>query len=219
MGFLKESLAQHERLLYEARFNWTHDVSAWAWFFVGAAPLGSWALYDIFAKPEPPVLSDPAALIASAASAALGVSFALTRYVDKWTTVIALTSERLILKRGFIARASLDVALRQIEEVDFVQSFWGRLCGYGRFVIAGEGVGVVKLPNIDRPVAFRQALEEAVVARRGAMRGRDAEELSGVARAAHDCDAQGRPLRKRRFVRHVAVAAAASDRRASGQSA
>lgn len=77
--------------------------------------------------------------------------------IEKRTTEIVITSDRLIYKRGWIARHVEEIALNRIEEVVLDQAVMGRLLGYGRIVVAGTGRGVIGLPSWSAdPVRFRR---------------------------------------------------------------
>ena len=66
-------------------------------------------------------------------------------------------SDRLIYKRGWIARHVEEIALNRIEEVVLDQTVIGRLLGYGRIVVAGTGRGVIVLPGwLANPVGLRR---------------------------------------------------------------
>ena len=81
--------------------------------------------------------------------------------IRKWTTEIGVTTHRFVEKTGFFTLHTNEVALPNIEGVRVVQTFWGRLLGYGRLRIEGTGVDAIELPDIADPVAFRAAIETA----------------------------------------------------------
>ncbi len=162
MGYLSGTLGDNETVIRRARFNWSYDAASWLWLSLGLAPaalllaLGGW--------PERPHGGAETILVYAAVGAAIAGLFHLTsRYVRKWTTVIVLTSARLIYKTGLIARESHDVSMQKIEEVNLRQSFLGRLFGYGVLIVGGEGVVLIELPPIDQPVAFLRDLDSAAV--------------------------------------------------------
>ena len=81
--------------------------------------------------------------------------------VVKVTTEIAITNNRLVYKRGLIARQVGEISIDRIEGVNVLQTILGRLFNYGRIMIRGMGVGEVVLPQIEDPIKFRRAIEEA----------------------------------------------------------
>jgi uncharacterized membrane protein YdbT with pleckstrin-like domain len=73
----------------------------------------------------------------------------------RFTTEIAVTNRRIIYKRGFIRRDTIEMQMDKVESVDVQQSIWGRVLGYGDILIRGVGVGIEPLKNIDSPIEFR----------------------------------------------------------------
>lgn len=91
----------------------------------------------------------------------LGLFLFLHMMVIRATTEIAVTNERLIYKKGLIARYVGEINIDRIEGVLVYQQFWGRILGYGRVIVRGMGVGEVMLPTIAEPVELRRAIQEA----------------------------------------------------------
>lgn len=91
----------------------------------------------------------------------LGIVITFERLIKMWSTEIVVTNYRFIVKTGWIARKTQEVSLDKIEEINLVQSFWGRIWGYGTLNVRGTGVGDIQLPSIDDPVKLHRALQEA----------------------------------------------------------
>ena len=81
--------------------------------------------------------------------------------VNKATTEIAITTSRLVYKRGLVARSVGEISIDRIEGVNVRQGIMGRIFDFGRLVIRGMGVGEMVLPPIERPIVFRKAIEKA----------------------------------------------------------
>jgi uncharacterized membrane protein YdbT with pleckstrin-like domain len=81
--------------------------------------------------------------------------------IRKWTTEIGVTTHRFVEKTGLFTLTTNELALANVEGVRVIQSFWGRLLGYGHLRIEGTGVDAIQLPDIADPVAFRAAIESA----------------------------------------------------------
>jgi len=102
----------------------------------------------------------------------LGLFFFAHLMIIKATTEIAVTNERVIYKKGLIARHVGEIGVDRIEGVSVNQGVWGRIWGYGTIVIRGMGVGEVILPElIDEPIKFRKAIQEARTLRDKAKNG------------------------------------------------
>lgn len=91
----------------------------------------------------------------------LGLWFFAHMMVVKATTEIAVTTERLIYKKGLIARHVGELNVDRIEGVSVRQDILARLFGYGRVCVRGMGVGEVLLPPIEQPIEFKKAIHEA----------------------------------------------------------
>lgn len=91
----------------------------------------------------------------------IGLFFFTHMMIIKATTEIAVTNERLIYKKGLIARHVGELSIDRIEGVSVSQEIWGRILGYGRVSIRGMGVGEIILPPIEAPVAFVKAIQMA----------------------------------------------------------
>jgi uncharacterized membrane protein YdbT with pleckstrin-like domain len=81
--------------------------------------------------------------------------------IRKWTTEIGVTTHRFVEKTGLFTLTTNELALNNVEGVRVMQSFWGRLLGYGHLRIEGTGIDAIQLPDIADPVAFRAAIESA----------------------------------------------------------
>ena len=166
MAYVRKTLAPGEEYLYRAKFNWTYDFGSWFWMIAGSAPLVMW-LYAALSRDIQTASLGRAFSIVAFTALGLGALILMTRYVHKWTTVIAVTTVRLILKKGLIARDSHEVSLDKIEEVLVHQSFLGRILGYGLLTIRGTGIAVIEFPILARPMEIRREIETAVVRARG----------------------------------------------------
>lgn len=77
------------------------------------------------------------------------------------TTEIAVTDQRVLVKRGWIRRSTEELSLGSVEEVNVAQGLWGRILNFGTLVVGGTGAGEIQTPNIADPVGFRRAISEA----------------------------------------------------------
>jgi uncharacterized membrane protein YdbT with pleckstrin-like domain len=73
----------------------------------------------------------------------------------RWTTEIAVTDRRIILKRGLIRRHTVEMNMQKVESVDVDQTLIGRLFNYGNVTIRGTGSSFESLRMIDAPLKLR----------------------------------------------------------------
>jgi uncharacterized membrane protein YdbT with pleckstrin-like domain len=76
-------------------------------------------------------------------------------WFKRLTTEVAVTDKRIIYKRGFISRYTIEMHLDKVESVDVDQSILGRIFGYGDIIIRGVGASLEPLRNIESPIEFR----------------------------------------------------------------
>jgi len=76
-------------------------------------------------------------------------------WLKRFTTEVAVTDKRIIYKRGFISRYTIEMHLDKVESVDVDQSILGRMFGYGDILIRGVGASLEPLRDIESPIEFR----------------------------------------------------------------
>ena len=146
MGYVHAILEPGEKVVFETRLSWTLYVPAVVEALVALA-------LPFFAVSVPGFGVAVFALAALTAAAAL-VSF-LRAWFRRWTTEIAVTDRRVVLKRGFIRRHTVEMNMQKVESVDVDQTLIGRLFNYGNVTIRGTGSSFEKLSRIDSPLKLR----------------------------------------------------------------
>ena len=91
----------------------------------------------------------------------VGLYFFAHMMLTRATTEIAVTNERIVYKKGLIARHVGELDIDRIEGVSVQQGVIGRFFNYGRVCIRGMGVGEVMLTPIEEPIEFRRAINES----------------------------------------------------------
>ena len=85
----------------------------------------------------------------------------------RWITEIAVTDRRIIYKRGFINRHTVEMNMDKVATVDVDQSILGRMLNYGCIQVLGVGSasgnpdaprGIEKLQPVAEPLALRSAI-------------------------------------------------------------
>jgi uncharacterized membrane protein YdbT with pleckstrin-like domain len=146
MSYVKNVLQADEQIRYLTNIHWIIYIPGVALLVVAALVYG-FALTEEGGRP-----------LWIAIAGVLAVLAALTLFqawFRRFTTEIAVTNRRIIYKRGFISRDTIEMQMDKVESVDVQQSVWGRILGYGDIIIRGVGVGIEPLKNIDSPIEFR----------------------------------------------------------------
>jgi uncharacterized membrane protein YdbT with pleckstrin-like domain len=156
-SYVEAVLAPGERIIHRAAVShWNYALSYVVGVVCFAAAIG--ALY---------LQSDARRWIA-AAMALLGVLVILVAAIRRATTELVLTDRRIIAKRGFIARDTVEMNLGKVESLHVSQGLLGRLLDYGDVTVVGTGSSLEPLRGIARPLELRRKLGEVGgVAQRG----------------------------------------------------
>lgn len=156
MAFPRALLADHERIVFELRPHWVAVVPALLW---AALIVVAWVALGALADSGP-------ALVALSAGALIALLVLSAVPLLKWSrTLFVLTTDRLITRRGVIAREATEIPLERINDVAFKQSAPERLVGAGDLLIESAGErGQTRITNVKRPeqvqLRIYQATEE-----------------------------------------------------------
>jgi uncharacterized membrane protein YdbT with pleckstrin-like domain len=145
MRYIDKIRQPGENILYTTKIHWivylpgvVTWIAAFAVFVIGVG------------SPNRAIWSMTAVLLALIAAAST-----FRAWFRRWTTEIDVTDRRIVYKRGFIRRHTVEMNMDKVESVDVDQSIFGRLLNYGDILIHGTGVGIEPLHNIDAPIEFR----------------------------------------------------------------
>ncbi len=175
MLYVQQSLGPDEELVHVGKFHWMYTVGAFMsilWGLVTSILImfAAYKGYEMFGRlPNDTGFLEAIKIIHPGIRGVAFLFFVLGlvkfahMMVIKVTTEIAITNNRLVYKRGLVARHVGEISIDRIEGVNVLQTILGRLFDYGRVMIRGMGVGEVVLPPIEDPIRFRRAIEEAKV--------------------------------------------------------
>lgn len=148
-SYVDSVLAPGERIIHRA------EISHWnfvlAYLFAALCFAGGGAA--VFLRTE---LRAPLGI----ALAALGVVVILVAAVRRATTELVLTDRRIIAKRGFIARDTVEMNLAKVESIHVTQGLLGRLLDYGDVTVVGTGSSLEPMRGISGPLELRRRLGE-----------------------------------------------------------
>ncbi len=143
MRYINHILQPGETVAYTTTLHWIVYLPAFGLWLLGALTL-------LFGA-----LAGPIAFLVASTCAVVGLALALRAWFRRWTTEIDVTDRRIVYKRGFIRRHTVEMNMDKVESVDVDQSILGRLFNYGDITIRGTGVGLEPLIDIDSPLEFR----------------------------------------------------------------
>jgi uncharacterized membrane protein YdbT with pleckstrin-like domain len=147
MKYIDRVLGPNEQIIHETGLHW----------IVLAPPLAGLAIAS-FALTQ--VLTQPASTNAVilffmfVLLCILGLCKALIAWA---TTEIAVTTRRIVFKRGLMARDTIEINFDRIEGLDISQSVLGRILNFGTVVVRGTGIGAQPMRKVSAPLDLRSA--------------------------------------------------------------
>ncbi len=148
--YLERALRPGETVIYRAQltpFIYANGLFAAAF----AVPV------FVFGMSLPDAASEAPFLMA-AAPLFIGVVLLVGAFVARVTTEIAVTDQRIILKRGLVRRDTVEMNVGKVESVDIRQSVLGRIFNFGTVLVRGTGAGLAPLRYVEDPLALRSAI-------------------------------------------------------------
>ena len=94
---------------------------------------------------------------------AIGIVYLFNRTVRFFTTDIALTNHRVLVKVGFIRMDSLELQLDKVEATVVHQSVLGRILNYGSLAFIGTGGTGGNYKWLSDPLSFHRAVQNQLV--------------------------------------------------------
>jgi uncharacterized membrane protein YdbT with pleckstrin-like domain len=143
MSYINSILEPGEQIRYEARVSRTTYAPALLLAICGVAAAWFGAALG------------PMTWFVAAAFFLLAILVFLPAWFRRWTTEIAVTDRRIILKRGLIRRHTVEMNMQKVESVDIDQTLVGRIFDYGNITIRGTGSTFERLDRIDAPLKLR----------------------------------------------------------------
>jgi uncharacterized membrane protein YdbT with pleckstrin-like domain len=144
MSYIDTTLLANERVVYRCRPHWILFLQP-IWMMMAGLLLASWDLS---------FLSKVVLFI----TALQWVNQSLIYF----TSEFGVTTQRVIVKYGFIRRRSFENTLSRIESVQVDQSVFGRLLNYGSVVIRGTGGSAEVFYSIPSPLLLRKKIQEQI---------------------------------------------------------
>lgn len=143
--YINEILQPDEKIVFTTTIHWMVYLPGIAIWIATAA------IYILGSRSATPQL-----WMMSAIAVGLIAAFMTFRaWFRRWTTEIDVTDRRIVFKRGFIRRHTVEMNMDKVESVDVDQSILGRIFDFGDIVVRGTGVGIEPLHNIQAPLKFR----------------------------------------------------------------
>jgi len=155
MSYVQKTLAADERVLAVGEIHWIA--------FAGPVLFAVFGVIVLAMSFMSPFLNNLG--LVGILLLVVGGAWGLVTFIDKRTTEFALTSKRVIVKRGWIGRKTEEQRLEKIDSIAVDQSVMGRLLQYGTVTVRGSGVSLTPVKGISDALAFRVAAQQAIEGR------------------------------------------------------
>jgi uncharacterized membrane protein YdbT with pleckstrin-like domain len=149
MKYVDSILEPDEQVVYRAKPSWTLYLPAVALMVFAAVAL----IVGTNAS-----ATERAGYFVSGVFVLLAAASFVRAWFRRLTTEIAVTDRRIILKKGFIRRHTVEMNMQKVESVDVDQSLVGRLFNFGNVTVRGVGSTFETLRWIDRPLKLRTSV-------------------------------------------------------------
>jgi uncharacterized membrane protein YdbT with pleckstrin-like domain len=171
MGYPERLLSEGESVIREFRPHWRMLALPAGWTILfGAIIALTWIYW-----PDNEIFD----WVVTGAALIAWIRLALYPFISWWFTWYILTNERLISRRGILARKGLEIPLERINDVQFSQTILERVLRSGDLLIESAGeLGQSRFNDIPAPEEFQSLLYS--------VREDRTKDLSGVARSSGD---------------------------------
>jgi uncharacterized membrane protein YdbT with pleckstrin-like domain len=149
MNYVDSILEPNERVVLRANLSWT--------LYAPALALALAAVVVVTLGANFPDIGIAGLIVAGVLAVAGFVSF-MRAWLRRWTTEVAVTDRRIILKRGLIRRYTNEMNMQKVESVDVDQTLLGRIFNYGDVTIRGSGSTLESLRMIGAPLKLRTTI-------------------------------------------------------------
>lgn len=159
---IADQLQPEEEILYQAHIS---RISLIPWgLLLALLAIGAGLAYSMLAILELAI--------------GLGIAAAVVLAVIGWKYYVLqsheyiLTNRRVVQQTGILTRRSIDSHLEKLNNVEHVQTLWGRILGYGDVVIdTASETGTTVFRRISQPMEFKRAILGAMEAYRSGRGG------------------------------------------------
>ena len=153
MAFPERLLTEGEVVITEFRPHWRLVFLPLLWVLLGIVAI--WLIFT-WIPPDDNMTID---LALSGLILIALIPLAVVEFVRWWFTLYVLTNERLITRRGVVARSGIEIPLENITNVHFEQSMIERFLRSGDLLIESAGtMGQSRFEDIPEPDEFQALL-------------------------------------------------------------
>jgi len=146
MSYVKHVLQAGEEIRHYAKVHWI--IYFWGLIFMALALV-------LFVVGEMATRGRSFWLICAGLLAIVALLQLFQAWWKAWNTEICVTNKRIIYKKGFISRDTVEMQMDKVGSVDVKQSVLGRILDYGNVTLIGPGGQREPLPGVASPIELR----------------------------------------------------------------
>jgi len=161
MGYVEQLMSKGETIIIRSRQHWIALLSSLLinGFIVIVVMVLRIVLGSVFFSVGLPDLVYTLLDIATVAGLLFGVGRLGWDVLQWWAEEYIVTTRRVIQTEGIINKRTIDSSLEKVNDVVLIQSFFGRILGYGDLkIVTGSDIGVNALTRMRDPIAFKTAM-------------------------------------------------------------
>lgn len=166
MSYIEKTLTANEKLVYKTSPHWIILMRSVAALLIALL----FSVYKNSFLPNSFFLPYLSISISNALAFALwiyGIYQFLQSYIAYKTSEYAVTSQRVVIKSGWLSRSSLEIYWNRIEAIYIQQTLLGRLFNFGSIVIVGIGGTRDSVDYVPNPLQFRDAIQNQRTSKTG----------------------------------------------------
>jgi len=159
VGYVEQNLVEGETVAYRGHLHWIVLARPLILALLLVVP-GGIVLYLAFSQSAP---SDRNAMLtAGFFLLVIGGLFFVAGMVRRNSAEFAVTSKRIILKRGVLRRKTEEIFLQRVESVGVDQDVLGRMLNYGTITVRGIGGTLEPFSHVSNALEFRRQVQEQI---------------------------------------------------------
>lgn len=161
MGYIDKTLVPGERVVYQTRLHW---IVMFGHVVLGFLLLALGVFLLVYAYRHQQMELTTLHILDGGGIVALvvGITVFLMGSIRRNATEMAVTTRRVVIKRGLASRRTIEMLLNKVETIEVIEPTMGRMLGYGSIAIVGTGGTQEPFHRIAHPLEFRSRVLDEI---------------------------------------------------------
>lgn len=163
MSYIKKNVLEGETIAYETHLHWVVMIGYVVLSLLVLGVVAGLLAYGWGHRGPSGEL--PHWLVGvSVALAGVALTIFLAGSVRRFATEMAVTTRRVVVKKGLASRSTIEMLLNKVESIEVRETMLGRLLGYGTVILIGTGGSSEPFRNMAHPLEFRAQVQRQLEA-------------------------------------------------------